>query len=95
MKKYKHKPTIVEAVEVCFSDLDKVRQFLGDDSRMLIWYEKISTGDGAVYDSPRVDIKFADEALSLQFGEYLVRGIAGNVYPIRGELFEQLYEEIE
>jgi hypothetical protein len=84
MEKYIHKPTIVHALKIDDvsmknkSELEKigVKYVTYDPEKMTSLY-KIKTLEGDMF---------------AHTGDYIVRGTFGELYPVKKEIFEQIYE---
>lgn len=80
--KYRHKPTVTEAIQWTGDNIKEVLKFtkgheVGEDfMRSLL---TISTPNGM---------------FSIQMEDWFVRGIQGEVYPVKGVVFKAIYEEL-
>jgi hypothetical protein len=85
MSKYRKKPVVIEAVQ--FDGTDRSYndvQALADLSKMGILETcaqgiKISTLEGAMVASP---------------GDWIIRGVKGELYPCKPDIFEATYDEV-
>lgn len=85
MGKYRKKPVIVEAVRFTFETADIVREFCPDaiglyfDDVKAAYYLVIPTLEGN---------HRADE------GDYIIKGVNGEFYPCKPDIFAKTYEEV-
>lgn len=86
-KKYIHKPTEVEAVKVSRS------MRLTDDFKKYVTCElaPVKRGRGVVY---TMVLKTPEGIMGAEEGDYLIKGVKGEVYPVKKEIFEEIYEEM-
>ena len=84
IKKYRKKPVVIEAllVEINYKNLEDIQAFVGDKlcpiERHPNYILKIHTLEG-------------DHNVS--FGDYIIKGVAGEFYPCKPNIFEQTYED--
>lgn len=88
MARYRKKPVVVEAMEWT-GDINALLRFEG-------WY------DHDDYDSPFVHhpdgtltIETLEGEMTVSHGDYIIRGIAGEFYPCKPDIFAQTYEPVE
>ncbi len=91
VKKYRKKPVEVEAMQV----LDDVRVHL----QIRDW-AAAHTPDGTeipvsltAFDSQLV-IHTLEGDMRAQLGDYIIKGVQGEFYPCKPDIFEQTYEEV-
>lgn len=79
MPLYRKKPTVVEAVR--YTNSADVHEFCGD---------KVREPVGADY----LEIIVVDGVLRAEKGDYIVKGLTGEFFPCRPDIFEKVYEEV-
>ena len=88
--KYRKKPVVVEAVQLLESNPGEAIDFIGR--------ERIAT---ASWEGRReeavltIGIRTLEGVMTAHFGDWIIRGVAGEVYPCKPEIFEQTYEPVE
>jgi hypothetical protein len=94
-KKYRKKPVIVEAyqlVETEYSVREAVRFAFGvdvmSDKEMEIMFA-IAYQNGGLF------IETLEGTMKAEFGDYIIRGVAGEFYPCKSEIFNATYELVE
>jgi hypothetical protein len=87
LARYRKKPIVVEAVQ--FKDdaasLNKLSEFMNDD--LVVDYKDPQ--------NPVVKIKTLEGVLTAQVGDYIIKGINGEFYPCKPDIFEKTYEPID
>lgn len=79
MAKYRMKPVEVEVIR--FDSIGAVYDFVGDNMTQPVEGKVgIITPEGTMWASP---------------GDYIIRGVAGEFYPCKPEIFEATYEEVK
>ena len=43
----------------------------------------------------RAWIRTTEDWLTVKIGDYIIRGVKGELYPVRKDIFEETYEEVE
>ena len=80
IKQYKKKPVVVSAVKWDGSNLKEVMDFMNGKGMMKCGNIVIPTLEGT---------------MAADIGSYIIKGVKGEYYPCRGDIFEDTYEEIE
>lgn len=85
MAKYKKKPVVVEAIQWTGKNLNDCREFLGN-----------SYFDNSVLNSfNEILIETLEGKMRASVGDYLIRGIKGEHYPCKPDIFEATYEIVK
>jgi hypothetical protein len=79
--KYRKKPVVIEAVQWTGGNPDALTRFVGQD---LHWSDE---------GEPLVDTLEGD-ALTAAVDDYIIKGIQGEFYPCKPDIFEQTYERV-
>ena len=80
MKKYVKKPVEVEAIQWTGDNYEDIRNFTNGESVLLIDDLVIPTLEG-------------DHMASV--GDYIIKGVKGEFYPCKPDIFEMTYAEVE
>jgi len=85
MKKYRKRPVVVEAMQFTEDNREEVEKFIGDRLPYSLSYDhgfsrKINTLEGPV---------------DLKPGDYVIKGVKGEFYPCRPDIFEMTYEPVD
>lgn len=81
--KYRKKPVVIEAVQYTGNNYDKICDFVGKG------LDK--------YDSelPHLIIETLEGNHIASVGDYIIKGVQGEFYPCKPDIFEQTYEVVE
>ena len=85
--KYRKKPIVIEAVQ--FKDnpgtLIEIQELMQSDLR--VSYEKP--------DKPVIKIETLEGTMEASVGDYIIRGVNGEIYPCKPDIFDKTYEVAE
>ena len=97
--KFRKRPIVVDAVQVRWSTWAEVCDVLGDmvnaENPGRSWDEPSeSCGENG---PPWIElaIKTAEGCMIARHGDWIIKGIAGELYPVRLEIFAATYEPVE
>lgn len=81
IRKYRKKPVIIEALQWTGTNQTELFDFCGprSDLRFLHGCVNIPTLEGIMTANP---------------GDYIIKGVAGEFYPCKPDIFEETYEEV-
>ncbi len=88
MPKYRKKPVVIEAIQ--FKDDVKVIQCLSkfiDNQDLVIDYSN--------KDNPKIKIDTLEGIMEASVGDYIIKGINGEFYPCKPDIFEKTYEKVD
>lgn len=90
--KYKKKPIVVEAVQWNGLNLEEIKDFVGDS----LIYNINDAAWKVGKDAPTVHIKIKtlEGTMIAKTGDYIIRGVNGEIYPCKAEVFWRSYEEV-
>ena len=89
--KYKKKPVVIEAVQWNGRNLEEIKEFVGDS----LIYEisdaawKAGKCDPSVY----MEIKTLEGNHKCSIGDYIIKGVQGEFYPCKPDIFKKTYEQ--
>nr|WP_028983324.1 hypothetical protein [Sporolactobacillus terrae] len=97
MPKYRKKPVIVEAVQFTKENFLEVQKFIkrawGPSDLQLVHCDKgIMTEDGA---QVSLIIPTLEGNHRADNGDYIIKGVNGEFYPCKPDIFEKTYEPVE
>jgi hypothetical protein len=78
MKRYRKKPVVIEAVQLDEDNIEAVAE----------WCEAAAVGDQGVY------INTLEGQMRAGFGDWIIRGVKGEFYPCKPDIFAATYEEV-
>ena len=86
MKKVRKKPVVVEAIQVSLENLDEISAMEGMDI-------KFFTNDQGNYVFS-VFVNTLEGIMEAFEGSYIIKGVEGEMYPCRADIFHKTYEEV-
>lgn len=90
--RYKTKPVEIEAIRWTGQNLEEIKQFVGDSLEYDIWDAIWETGMGRphIY----MKIRTLEGVMNASVGDYIIKGLRGEFYPCKPDVFEKKYEVI-
>lgn len=90
--KYRKKPVIIEAVQWTGLNLEEIKSFVGESLEYEIYDAAWRAGAGA----PMMDIniKTLEGKMQVSKDDYIIKGIQGEFYPCKPDIFEATYEAV-
>lgn len=87
--RYRKKPVVVEAMRVTDADARAVAEWCGGQLRILVE----QTFGGATREHiTGLDIVTLEGVMTANIGDYVIRGVQGEFYPCKPDIFEATYE---
>ena len=89
VKKYVKKPVVIEAMvfEDTVDSLDELSDFMGNNKKVRVNYlDK---------ENPKLIIETLEGTMSANEGDYIIKGISGEFYPCKPDIFHKTYEEVK
>ncbi|SDJ76429.1 hypothetical protein SAMN04490247_3141 [Salimicrobium halophilum] len=87
VNKYRKKPVAIEAIQ--FQDntdtIHEISEWVGDDIA-------VNYNDP---DSPYLRIETLEGTMRADVGDYVIKGVNGEFYPCKPDIFEKTYEAVE
>lgn len=85
--KYRKKPVVVEAMQ--FTDANK--------NEVLSWARGIQyTVYAGFYNAePVIRIPTLEGEMTARFGDYIIKGVSGEIYPCKPDIFKKTYDPVE
>ena len=91
MAKYRKKPVVIEAVQWTGDNLRDIIDFTGlhESAKKWTWeeYEKVVALQG-------LKIFTLEGPLNASPGDYIIKGVQGEFYPCKPDIFEATYEQV-
>lgn len=89
MNRYVKKPIAIEAVKWKGFNNDEIKDFAGDSVKI----EVIREGDADRGIPPCIDcsIKTLEGVMTANVGDYIIKGVNGEFYPCKPDIFEKTY----
>ncbi len=91
MAKYRKKPVVIDAVQWTGDNLRDIIDFTGlhESAKKWTWeeYEKVVALQG-------LKIFTLEGPLNASPGDYIIKGVQGEFYPCKPDIFEATYEQV-
>ena len=87
MKRYRKKPVIIEAIQFV-DEVDRIleiQEFVGQETIVVNYKDK---------NSPTLKIDTLEGVMTASVGDYIIKGVQGEFYPCKPDIFEKTYEEV-
>ena len=93
MPKYRKKPVVVEAVRWTGSNLEEIRNFVGSDliEECVELFDIKRTLKEMLVD---IAIDTLEGTMRVDYGDYIIKGVQGELYPCKPDIFLATYEEV-
>lgn len=89
--KFRKKPVVIEAIQLVVDlvgwepNIAEILDFIGSAYLSGKW----------VGENFEVEIRTLEGVMTASLGDWIIRGVAGEVYPCKPKIFEQTYEPVE
>lgn len=87
MPKYRKKPVVVEAFKYDKNDRE-------DTIGIPKWFLDAVVQRKVIITADEVFIKTLEGEMKVSDGDYIIKGIKGEIYPCKPDIFEATYEEV-
>ena len=93
MARYRKKPVVIEAIQWDGLNLEEIRRFVGSS----LVYEIFDAAWKAGAGQPVVDmkIKTLEGEMQVGRGDYIIKGVCGEFYPCKPDIFKETYESAD
>lgn len=91
--KYRKKPVVIEAMQWNGNNLKEVMEFIESEFK----YETNTSyaTNKFVYFDGRLLLHTLEGTMQVSFGDYIIKGVKGEFYPCKPDIFEETYEELK
>ena len=91
MRKYPKKPVEIEAIKYDGKNADDCIKFI-ENGQVICWKKK----EVFPYSKPeiRIMIETLEGVMQARPGDYIIRGVNGEYYPCKPDIFEKTYEKV-
>lgn len=97
--KYRKKPVVIEAIQWHGDNIDEALKFIQDGhddfSHLPLTGGNIKPGVGYTPPSGELTIPTLEGDHIASPGDYIIKGIKGEFYPCKPDIFEMTYEKVE
>ena len=95
IKKYVKKPVVIEAIQWNENNLEEVMQFVGSEFKYDENTEYATNKFVYFKTTKRLLIHTLEGTMEVSKGDYIIKGIKGEFYPCKPDIFEASYSECE
>lgn len=83
---YRKKPVVIEAIQWNGKNRSEIEEFVGDDA--------VFEGRISFHFPYRLKIITLEGVMNASVGDYIIRGVDGEYYPCREDIFLETYEKV-
>lgn len=91
MAKYRKKPVVVEAIQWTGNNLEEIHKFVGKNLLIHTRYDELVNLNVVEY----IEIKTLEGDHLAKAGDYIIKGVQGEFYPCKPDIFLETYEEVK
>lgn len=89
MKQYRKKPVTIEAVQFDGLNPTEIKDFVGENCEVEIYDNEVTPPVA------RIVIHTLEGDMEVSEGDYVIKGVKGEFYPCKPDIFQQTYESEE
>ena len=93
--KFRKKPVVIEARQVTPETAEEIGAWCGATKCKHESYDSYLWGWGLEIQDRHISIQTLEGEMSAAMGDWVIKGIAGEFYPCKPEIFEATYEKVE
>jgi hypothetical protein len=86
IKQYRKKPIIIEAIRLIEPNTPAF---------IALWCKGKVCGVGNVGAKVWIEIETLEGTMKANYGDYIIKGVTGEFYPCKPDVFEQTYDEVQ
>lgn len=89
---YRKKPVVIEAIQWTGTNLEELKSFVGNSLVYDICDAAWEVGKGR----PKIfmQVKTLEGDMQVEVGDFVIKGIKGEFYPCKPDIFNSTYEEV-
>ena len=103
MPRFRKKPVVIDAMKFVLQDRDPGDVRVAPVIHWLDLLDPLELKDGTIVEVNYSDWVFAPDRIQIptlegvmraELGDYIIRGVKGEFYPVKDEIFRMTYEEV-
>ena len=95
IKKYVKKPIEVESIQLTKENIVEVFNFLdGANYKETKSVEELGDFSQMMLKQGYIEIETLEGIMKANFGDYIIKGVKGEFYPCKPDIFQATYEEV-
>ena len=91
--KYRKKPVVIEAIKWTGLNVEECKQFTHDKAEYI--YYDAGYKAGATQLAVDIIIHTLEGDMKVSVGDYIIKGVDGEYYPCKPDIFDKTYEVVE
>lgn len=91
--KYRKKPVVIEAIQFTGINPTECKDFIGDNGKVEIYDTAYEAGVAPPI--VHITIHTLEGDMNVSKGDYIIKGVNGEFYPCKPDIFEKTYEVVE
>ena len=93
--KYRKRPVVVEAIKWNGNNELELKEFVGKDLSLDLIRAPQITEQGTIPKWVILKIRTLEGVMNVSLGDYVIKGVNGEFYPCKPDIFEKTYEKVE
>ncbi len=93
MMKYKKKPVIIDALQWTGLNLTEIMDFVGKD--LIVETYDAGYQAGTIPLAVGLKIRTLEGDMNVSVGDYIIKGVQGEFYPCKPDIFKETYEPVK
>lgn len=89
--KYRKKPVVIDAVQWNGKNYEEIQEF---SNGLITYYEWVQHNESGV-NKNMLSIKTLEGTMEAKIGDFIIKGVKGEFYPCKPDIFEATYEIVE
>jgi hypothetical protein len=85
------KPVEIECIKFTGNNISELKNFVGDALVMSF----LQMDPWSEHSDPDFSIRTLEGDMKISEGDYIIKGVSGEFYPCRPEIFEKIYEVVD
>lgn len=94
IRQYRKKPVVVEAVRLNTTNMPEVADWIGGDTAKIVVESEEAWKLGKSVPGFSMTIHTLEGDMTAKSGDYIIKGIHGEFYPCKQDIFEKTYEAV-
>lgn len=91
--RYRKKPVEIEALQWTGRNFEEIRQFVGQEAKIIYHDTAWEAGAGPVV--AVLSIHTLEGDMKAEYDDYIIKGVNGEFYPCKPDIFAKTYEVVE
>lgn len=96
MTRYRKRPIEIEAVQFTGDNEYEIAKFMGIPiAGLQMSVDTVFRTDGDYRENTHIHINTLEGTMTANCGDYIVKGVKGEFYPCKPDIFSETYEEVD